>query len=1087
MYKKFIYQILFVMRLTIVVLILGMMQVSAISFAQKVNYVKKQATLEEIFEAIRVQTGYNVFYSSNKIDDSKKMDVRFKDTELKAVLDLCAEKQSLAYNIEAKNIFFKPKEKNIVDKIISLFSAIDIRGKVVDEQGQPLPGASVKVKDGTLGAVTDNEGEFFLKGVSENAVIIIAYLGYKPFELKAIANMGVIKLEQLSSELDEVAVNKGYYTEAQRLSTGSVGRVNSETISKQPVINPLQTLQGRVPGIYIQQNTGLTGGNFQVRIRGTNSIQNGNDPFYIVDGVPYISETLSEKSNFLFAGNSGMSPLNSINPTDIESIEILKDADATAIYGSRGANGVILITTKKGKIGDTKLDINLRNGVSKALPRMKLMNTQQYISMREEALANDGISKPNSLDYDINGTWDKSRYTDWQEELIGGTALTTLLNASLSGGNAQTQYSIGSGFNRETTVFIGDGAAKRFTAHLNLTHRSKNQKFSFSVNSTLGNNNSDFVYQDFTSTALTLAPNAPALYKKDGSLNWENSTFGNPLAALNGKFDGKTFTLINSLEFGYQVLKDVRVSTRVGMTELRNRELITRPHTIYGPEYGFTSAVSALNIGDASIKSWQLEPQLNYDKQFGEHKFSVLAGAAIQQSTSERSDEQYRNFPSNSLILNPASASEYQLTSYNYSLYKYAALFGRIGYDYKNKYLLNLTGRRDGSSRFGQGNQFATLGAFGLAWIFTGERFFENWEKVLSFGKVRTSYGITGNDQIGDYQYLDTYTGLGQYQGIPLLSPTQLYNPDFGWETNRKFEAALDLGFVGDKITTTLAYFQNRSSNQLVNYRLAGTTGFPSIIKNLPAIVQNNGCEVGMSTINIRHSSFSWITSFNITSLRNKLVDFPNIESSSYYRTYEVGKSLNVSKVFDFEGIDPNSGLAIFADMNGDGALTFEDKLYSIELKQGFFGGLNNSFSFKGFQADVFFQFVKQDRYRYNAVAPAGRNNVNQSIEVLENRWRHVGDYAERLKFSTRSMVAESYSNLIYSDWNLEDASFIRLKNVSFSYQLPVGWIKNINAKIYLQGQNLFTMTNYKGLDPETGSSSLPPLTTFIAGFQFTF
>ncbi len=286
--------------------------------------------------------------------------------------------------------------------------------------------------------------------------------------------------------MEEVTINKGYYTEEKRLSTGSVGKVTFETLNRQPVANPLMALQGRTPGIYIEQQTGLPGGNFKVRIRGTNSIQNGNNPLYVIDGIPYVSETLSQANNSLFAGSSGMSPLNSINPTDIESIEVLKDADATAIYGSRGANGVILITTKKGQVGETKVDINLRNGVSKALPRMKLLNTNQYILMREEALFNDGRLQPDpNEDHDINGKWDRNRYTDWQDELIGGTAVATLLNGTVSGGNAQTQYSFGAGFNRETTVFKGDGSTKRYSTHFNLAHRSRNQKFNLNLNSTL--------------------------------------------------------------------------------------------------------------------------------------------------------------------------------------------------------------------------------------------------------------------------------------------------------------------------------------------------------------------------------------------------------------------------------------------------------------------------------------------------------------------------------------------------------------------------------------------------------------------------
>lgn len=1080
-------KIMRVMRLAVLLLTMSFVHAYADGTAQSVTLSGSNVPLKKVFSAIREQTGYIVLNKKGDVSDTRTISLSVTDLPLRDLLQLVLKDQPLDYTIVGKTIVISRKEITSPSVHFPVL-AFPLKVRVTDSLGNPLPGASVNNRNTGRSGITDAAGVLNLQ-VNVGDRLDITFIGFEKqtVTVKDVAAVLNVVLKMYENRLEEIVINKGYYTEKQRLSTGNVSRVDTKTIGQQPVSNPLMALQGRVPGIYVEQQTGIPGGAFKVRIRGTNSIRNGNDPLYVIDGVPFISETLSQFSNSLFGG--GMSPLNGINPADIESIEILKDADVTAIYGSRGANGVVLITTKKGKAGKTNLDINLRNGISKALPRIKLMNTRQYILMRQEALYNDGTTTVSPYDYDINGTWDMDRYTDWQDVLFGGTANATLMNASLSGGSAETQYSLGAGFNRETTVFPGDGSNKRFSTHFNLTHASRNRKFNLALQSTYTYGITDFAYSDLTGAAMSLAPNAPALYTETGELNWENSTFPNPVSVLKNTFDAKAFTLVNALDISYKILPDLRASIRLGMTDIRNRETVASPSSVMPPWLGYTPAISRLNMTDGSVRSWVAEPQLGYDRQLGKGRLSLLIGSAFQQSVRESTDEQYTGFSSNALIMDPRSAFNYQLTNYTYSVYKYAALFGRINYNWDEKYIVNLTGRRDGSSRFGPGKRFANLGAAGIAWIFSKEPFAMERFGPLSYGKLRASYGITGNDQIGDYQFLDTYSasGSGIYNGVAGLAPSKLFNPDYGWETNRKLEGALELGFLKDKLLITAAYFSNRSSNQLVDYRLAGTTGFASVIRNLPAVVQNTGFEGELTTTNISRKNFSWTSSFNITINRNKLVAFPGIESSSYYRTYEVGRSLNIYRFFHYTGIDPETGLAQFEDLNHDGSVTDEDKLVSLEVGQGMYGGLSNTISFKGFQADIFFQFVKQDKLRNMPYSLAGRALMNQPVEVLEGRWRLPGDEAARMRFSDEFATAKAYEKLEYSDWRVVDATFIRLKNVSLSYQLPEKWVRQVKSRIYLQGQNLFTITGNRGLDPETGSSSLPPLTTIVAGLQLTF
>jgi hypothetical protein len=424
--------------------------------------------------------------------------------------------------------------------------------------------------------------------------------------------------------------------------------------------------------------------------------------------------------------------------------------------------------------------------------------------------------------------------------------------------------------------------------------------------------------------------------------------------------------------------------------------------------------------------------------------------------------------------------------------YRYNSLFARANYEWKEKYIINLTGRRDGSSRFGPGNRFAHLGAVGAAWIFSKEQAVENRFGWLSFGKLRASYGITGNDQIGDYQYLDSYSVAGSYQGVVALRPTRLPNADYAWETNRKTEAALELGFLNNRVFVTTGYFHNRSSNQLVDYKLAATTGFSSILRNFEAVIQNAGLEVELYTINIQKGSLRWATTFNLTVPDNKLVSFPGIETSTYANTYEVGKSLEVTRRFQYIGLADTTGIYHFADMNGDGEENAGDQLKFVETGPRYYGGLGNSLTFKGFSLEVFFQFVSQARLDgvTNPSSAPGSAARNFSPYLLEGRWQGPGQGATKLRLTSNdATISTAYTRYKASDAIInDDASFIRLKNVALSYQVPERLTGGIKGRLYVQGQNLYTFTRYRGADPETSVAiRLPTLRTIVMGLQVTF
>lgn len=966
----------------------------------------------------------------------------------------------------------------------SLSQQHKVHGTVTDGTN-PLPGVTIAIKNKKNNAViSDYSGQFSLTS-SSNDTLVVSYIGFKtalvPIQARSVVN---IILFYDSTTLQEVKVNAGYYSVKESERTGNISRITSKDIETQPVTNVLATMQGRMAGVNITQNTGVPGGGFDIQIRGRNSIRtDANAPLYIIDGVPYASDAIGyTQTSTVFP--TVTSPLNSIDPNTIESIEVLKDADATAIYGSRGANGVVLITTKKGKEGKTKFDFNASTGAGSVTRFMKLMTTDQYVDMRRQAFRNDGIANYPAGDYDINGTWDQNRYTDWQKELIGGTSLINELRGNISGGSQYTQFLFSGSYYTQSTVFPGDFLYKKGNSHVNLNHQSKDGQFRlvFSAGYTIQNN--DQPAFDLTATSTTLAPNAPALYDSSGNLNWENGTWNNPLANQQAKNKSNTKDLVANTVLSYEIIPNLILKSNFGYTDLQHVESRTNPSTIYNPSFGITSANSTLYLNNSKRSSWIIEPQLNWEKELGKGKLGILLGSTFQQRNASRLFQSGSGFSSNALIYDLASAANRQVQMSDETIYKYQAFFGRINYNWNDLYIMNLTARRDGSSRFGPGNQFTNFGAVGVAWLFSNENFLKNisW---LSFGKIRSSYGITGNDQIGDYQFLNTYNSSGvNYQNIIGLQPTRLFNADFGWEVNKKLEAALELGFLADKIFITGAWYQNRSSNQLVGIPLPGTTGFTQLQANLDATVQNTGLEFTLRTVNYSNKNFNWTSNFNVSFSKNNLVSFPNLASSSYKNTYRIGEPLSILLRYKYTGLDPVTGIYQFKDENNDGKISSpDDKQTVINLNPDFFGGFQNQLSYKNWKLDFLFQFVKQQRESYAGVAGM-INHPNRFV----NSWQQEGDTSpyqmHTAGYNAVALTAQSlYST---SDAVATDASFIRLKTIAISYNLPLK-SKELQCLFTINGQNLLTFTPYEDGDPESTIGFLPPLKVITAGIQLTF
>ncbi len=1082
-----------VMRLTALFLFAACLEVQAHGYSQgKLTLAEKDAPLPKVFQAIERQSDYHFFYDYPLLQGAGRVDVKVKNASLDDVLKICFKGQGFTYSVVGKMVTVVENKEtgapvpagNGVPGVIAEF-----KGRVTNESGEPLQGATVEVQGAKKGTFTDEKGSFTFKNIPADAVLEISFTGYQKtvVNLSGTSTLGII-LKVATNELDQVQII-AYGTTTQRLNTGDVSTVTSKEIEEQPVSNPLTALEGRVPGMFITQNTGLPGGSVTVEIRGQNSIANGNDPFYIIDGVPYSSELLLNNNINPAGGN----PLNFINPSDIESIDILKDADATAIYGSRGANGVVLITTKKGKAGNARINISMYTGNGKITREPNYLSTPQYLEMRREAFSNDNVS-PGATDYDVNGTWDTTRYTDWQKMLIGGTATYSDAQASISGGNNSIQYVVGGGYHRETTVFPGNLSDQKASAHIGLNGASSNNRFKYQFSANYVNDFSNLIVSDITSEIENLPPDAPTVYNSDGSLNWANSTWpsGNPFAIYKQTYSSNSPNLISSSNLAYSILPNLNLKLNLGYNDMLINENELFPISSYDPAYGVTSGSSSFNTSE--IKSWIVEPQANYFINFNKMKVDALIGSTFEESTTNARLLAASGFSSDALLENSQFATS--ISSFTtYAQYKYDAIFGRVNLDWDHKYLVNLTARRDGSSRFGPASQFSNFGAAGIGWIFSEEQFIKKNFKPLTFGKLRASYGITGNDQIGDYRFIDLYSGTSYpYQGTQGLYPTNLFNPNLQWETNKKIEGGIDLGFFENRLSLNLSYYQNRSSNQLVQSPLSSVTGFTSISANLPALVQNTGVEVKIGSKIVNARNFNWFISVNLTVPKNKLLAYPNLSTSTYQNIYIVGQALTIRREIKFAGVNDTTGIYQFYGSHGE---ITSSPSYPADLSTytntapRYYGGISNKFQYKNLTLDLLFQFVNQKGmyFLYNFLP--GFEGLNQPTSVI-NRWHIPEENTNIQKYTeTFGSVYQAYNYAYnYSNEPYGNASYVRLKNLSLSYELPYSWRKKVHlqdCQFFIQGQNLLTFTKYVGYDPENQSSSvLPPLKVITGGFRLT-
>lgn len=1086
-------QIVKAMKLTFILLSAAFLQVSAKGLSQNVTLTLRNAPLEKVFREIEKQTGVGFLYTQKMLQDVPTVDINVRNMPLNEVLQHCFKGQLLEYSIRNNTIVIKRKPVTV--SVITpplLPVVITITGKVTDENGNPVASVSVVIPGTSLGSMTNVNGEYSIANAPEKAKLLFSYVGYQSQTIdingRSLINV-VLKLEV--RQLDETVII-AYGTTTRRKSTGSVSSVTSEEIAKQPVGNPLNALQGRIAGAVVIQQNGLPGSRVNILIRGQNSLSNGTQPLYIIDGVPFnIQDQAVPAANDInsfgiSAANRGISPFSVINPADIERIDVLKDADATAIYGTRASNGVVLITTKKGKAGKTKLDVNVYTGAGKVARFVEMMSLKQYLQMRREAFANDGIT-PTATNAPDLMVWDTTQSIDWQDKYLGGTANTLDAQATISGGDTRTRFLFNTGYHRETTVFPGDFNDARISARFNADHSSLDRKFNISLTSSYSTDKTNLLGTDLASAVYNLPPNMP-LYKTDGTIFW-NANFTNPESYALAKYIGKTNNFLSNLQLRYTILPGLDLKSSFGFTKITLDQNQQNPVSSKNP---LTAALTnSARFANIDQETYIIEPQATYTRSIGKGKLSTLIGTTFQQSLNKSLSINADNY-SNPSLLSTVSGAGIVTNSATYTLYKYNSVFGRVNYNLLEKYILNVNFRRDGSSKFGANHRFGNFGSLGAAWVFSNESFAKKLS-FLSFGKLRASYGLTGSDQMQDYQYITLFnasSGTSAYQGNSVLSPSRINNPELHWETNKKLEFGLDLGFLKDKILLTANYYRNRSGNQLGSLRLGTQSGFNSYQSNFDALIQNSGTEFELNTRNISTKDFEWKTSFNLTIPTTKL-----LEASTQYFSYNqllLGKPLSVVFRYEYLGVDPVTGRPQYLDQTTK-LPTFTPSFNLDRQPVGysapkFYGGISNSLSYKNFELSFFFQFTKQDGNFVQSATPG--TFVNQNIYFL-NRWRNPGDVNLLPRASTTSTVYSSFgiSNAIWGD-----ASFARLRNLSVSYALPQSVLTKLHlaqCRFYIQGQNLATWTKNKYVsDPETISNTnqssvvMPPLRVITAGIN---
>ncbi len=971
-----------------------------------------------------------------------------------------------------------------------------VSGTVRDEAGAGLPGVSVILKGSQRGTTTDSDGKFSLAiPDNTNSTLTFSFVGYAPVEV-VVGNQSVLDVRMKTDEraLEEVVV-VGYGTQKKSDLTGSVSSLRDKDFNPGANASVDQMMLGRSAGVQINQTSSEPGGGVSIRIRGANSLNAGSEPLYVIDGLPIDNGSLlSASSGGAGTGtnNNPRNPLNSINPNDIASIEILKDASATAIYGSRGANGVILITTKKGSKGKIGVNYDFNTGLQTVPNKLDVLNTSQYIQFMN-ALAKDEGRAPEFTDADISRI---GAGTDWQDQVYQKAPLNSH-NISVSGGDDKTTFFSSLNYFDQEGVVKRSGIRK-YIARVNL-ERKLGERVSVGVNvntSLVKDNNSiDGVNNNENAgpinAALLYDPTEP-VYTEDGRFSQsKHLTINNPMSLVEGltstNFTNRT---MGSIFVKYTILPGLDAKLNFGSDrQTSRRDLFNSTKTLNG-----LSAKGIANIATMERSNVLMEYTMNYSKQLNEKSTLNLLGGVTYQYFNNRSfSGVIRGFPSDALSTNNLGLGD----TNNDNLFSgqednsILSYLSRVNYTLNDKYLFTASLRADGSSRFGANNKFGYFPSVALGWRLSEEGFLPSFFYDM---KLRASWGLTGNQEINNYASLTTYTtGATAVFGNAVVvgtRPSRIANPDLKWESTEQTNIGLDASILQGRISATIDYFIKNTRDMLIDLPLPRATGFNSILSNVGKM-QNKGVEVMLTSTNINKARFSWSTTLNFAAIKNKITDLGDVKNIITGGVESIGPTTIVTvgyPAFSYYGYEvtglfqqgdniagsaqPNSkpGYPIFKDVNGDNKITPLDQQIIGSPFPAFTFGISNTIIYKRFQLDFFFQGQQgADMLNINVLESMYPNNVrrNRIAEQVLDRWTPENPTAKW----PSGVQPSAYGGGKVNTLALQDASYIRLRNLSVGYNLPVEKLKFIqSARVYVVGQNLATFTNYVGFDPEANA-----------------
>ncbi len=926
-----------------------------------------------------------------------------------------------------------------------------ITGTVRDNTGQGLVGVTIQAVGENNGTVTDLDGNYSLK-VSNAAVLEFSYVGYRTQKINIEGRKIIdVILEEDVKTLNEVVV-VGYGVEQKKTLTSSVGIVNSDEIKDLPVPTIDGVMQGQATGVQVVQNSGTPGGGMSVRIRGVSSISGSSQPLYVIDGIPV---TTGDFAQVGYEGQ-GVNQLSDLNPGDIESITILKDAAAAAIYGARASNGVVLITTKRGSSKKSAINFTASYGWQQAWKKLDMLNAHDWKIYRND-LSGTEVFTPEQIN-------DNSIDTKWQD-VIFRTAPMSNYELSTTGGDEKTRFYISGSLFNQTGILIGSDYS-RMNGRVNLDHKINN---SVTIGTSIGLSYAKTDRVEGDQTLHGPLPNGistPAIfpvYNQDGSYN-QDGPYSNPVSIANEATNQNfSYRGLGNVYLDWKIWKGLTFSTKWGIDFMNFREHAFEFNTVQGKKYNGLGFETYTNVGNLVSNN-----TLKYGFDIQDHKFEVLAGYSFERKNIASSFIRAQDYADASLqYIN--SASTIASASSGTSNEGIRSLFSRINYNLKDKYIVSLTGRLDGSSRFSEKNRNGFFPAVSAAWRLGAEDFFRS--NVVSELKIRGSYGLTGNDDIPPFLYAELY-GNTTYGGKPAVYPSNIPNPDLKWESTAQTNVGVDLGLFKDRVYLNFDVYRKLTKDLLLSRPLPLSSGFSTITENIGE-VENKGFEIGLNTENLSGRKLEWTTRLNFSLNRNKVVKLYNNQPIDDLgrgsNRIEVGQPIGIFYSYEWLGVDPSTGDVVYADKNFDGQITSDDRTKIGDPHPDFIYAFTNTFKYNRFDLTIFFQGSQgNDIMNGSRLYLESLQGGDNQLADINRRWKNVGDITD-IPRATNDPVAAA-SNKRLSSRFLEDGSYLRLKNLTFGYNFNT---KNVmrgkisSLRVYFTGQNLLTFTNYKGLDPE--------------------